>query len=652
MGDKSTSLRIGEILLKEGLIDEKQLQEAIVKQRKKTVYVPLGEVCVQLRFISKTDLQEILKKYKKRLYLGDLLVHMALLSREEVAQALELQKIVGKKLGEILIENGYITESNLVNTLSIQLGIPKIIPAPGLIDPNVLRGVSKPFLQKNDCLPAYRDGESVTVIMSDPLSEETLRTMRNLFKCKIEPAIASSEDIQKGIKVVFDDLRMVDAAKDKSTRCAAKNVLIVDVNSPERNEDNIEDILNFIISNAIADEATDIHIEPMENMLRVRYRIDGVLLHKTDLPFFLGPNLISRLKALCGLDIADRRRHQDGRLGARIMNKGFDLRVSTYATINGESVSIRILPNQSKLMDLEMLGFSPAVLDLYKNILGIPSGVVLVAGPSNSGKTTTLYASLKHLNDMHKKIVTVEDPVEYTIDGVIQGQIDEKTGLLYTNFIKSILRQDPDIIMVGEIRDKASADAVVEASLTGHKVLTSFHTDDTSSALLRLYKIGIETFLISSTVISVMAQRLVRTLCPMCKEPYTPGADILAAFDSIHPIFPEEHTFYTARGCLECNNLGFRGRTSLSEIMVVNNDMRDAILNRLSTAQMRVVARKNGGLISMREDGFYKATKGVTSLEEVLRVASYNDSDALVKRSAEEIVAACEMEKIGQTQYV
>ena len=645
MDMNSNGFRIGELLVQEGLLTEKQLQEAVSKQYKKTTYTPLGEVCVQMKFISKVQLQDVLKKYQKRLNLGTLLVQMGMISHEEVEQALEIQKDEGKKLGRILIEQGYITESNLINTLSIQLGIPKIIPAPGLIDPVVLKGVSKAFLQKNECLPAFRDGDTITIIMSDPLSKETIRSMENVFKCKVTPAIASSEEILKGIKVVYDDLRMMDASFNKSS-ASSKNIIICDTQKPESSQDSIEDILNFIISSAIMEDATDIHIEPMENMLRVRYRIDGILQHKTDLPLFIAVNLVSRLKALCGLDIADRRRHQDGRIAARIMNKGFDLRISTYSTINGESMAIRILPNQNKLMDIDMLGYSPYVLSLYKQILNIPSGIILITGPSNSGKTTTLYSSLRYLNNMEKKIVTVEDPIEYTINGVIQGQLSEKSGLLYRNFIKSILRQDPDIIMIGEIRDLASAEAVIETALSGHKVLTSFHSDDTSSALLRLYKIGIETFLISSTVISVISQRLVRTLCPVCKEQYTPGEEVLASFESIVPINLDEHTFYTARGCLDCNNMGFKGRTAISEIMIVNNDIRDAILNRQPTSQIRAVAREKGGLLSMREDGFYKATNGITSLEEVVRMASYNNSDALLQRPSEEIVALSELEHI------
>ncbi|HWR57384.1 MAG TPA: ATPase, T2SS/T4P/T4SS family [Thermodesulfovibrionales bacterium] len=643
MEDKARKLKVGELLVSEGCITSKQLQAALAEQMKDD-YAPLGEVCVRLKFISKPELQQVLKKHKKRIYLGELLMNMGLISQEELDQVLEVQAIEGKRLGNILIEHGYINESMLINSLSTQLGIPKIIPTAGLVDPSVLKGISKAFLQKNECLPVFRDGDTITVVMSDPLSEENIRAMENIFKCKIEPAIASSDEIQKGIKLVYDDLRLVGgAADDKSARHHRSHLVIGDSVASERGEENVVEVANFIISNAIAEGATDIHIEPMENMLRVRYRVDGILQHKTDLPLFMATALCSRIKALCGLDIADKRRHQDGRLGARVMNKSFDLRVSTYSAKNGESISIRVLPNQSNMMELDMLGLSPATLRQFKNLLEAPSGILMVTGPSGCGKTTTVYSSLMHLNNLNKKIITVEDPIEYTVDGVIQGQISERSGLTYENSVRSMLRQDPDVIMIGEVRDKASALAVVETSLSGHKVLTTFHTDDTVGALLRLFEIGIETFLISSTVLSVMSQRLVRTLCPLCKVPYVPGDDILASFGSIRPINVNSHTFYAPGGCLECDNTGFKGRTSVNELLLANNAVRDALLNRLPSSKIRAVARQSTRLVSMQEDGFYKATKGITSLEEVLRLVRLNESDAQTPRSADELVALCEM---------
>jgi type IV pilus assembly protein PilB len=643
-GKEERQVLIGELLVEEGYVSEKQLQDALASQMKQRTYVPLGEMCVRLRFISRAELKAILKKHKKRVFLGELLVNMGLLSQEEIEHALEIQRIEEKKLGKILIENGFITETNLINSLSTQLGIPKIIPTIGLIDPSVLKGISKAFLQKNECLPMYRDGDVVTVIMSDPLSEETITTMKNVFKCKIEPAIASADDINKALKLFYEDIRVTEnTAWDKDARNPYKNLVIGDSVSFQRDEDNIIDVLNFIISNALRERASDIHIEPMENMLRVRYRIDGVLHHKTDLPMSLAPSLSSRIKALCGMDIADRRRHQDGRLGAKVMNRCFDLRVSTYASLGGESIAIRVLPNQSNVMDLDMLGFSPTNLYLFRQMLEIPAGIIMVTGPSNCGKTTTLYAALLHLGGMDKKIVTMEDPIEYTIQGVVQGQINERTDLTYANFVKSVLRQDPDVIMIGEIRDRDSAKAVIETALTGHKILTSFHTDDTSGALLRMFEIGIETFLISSTVMSVMAQRLVRVLCPSCRLSYTPSNEVLNSFRSIRPINLDTHTFYTANGCLECNNTGYKGRTAINEIMLINDEIRDALLKRVPSSKIRALARQTSGLISIQEDGFYKATKGITSLEEVLRLVNFHESDAMMPYSSEELVRLCEM---------
>lgn len=648
--DAASKLMIGELLVQEGYITERQLQEAIARQMQEnkecSSYLPLGEVCVRLKFISRLELGQMIRKHKKRIHLGDLLINMGLLTCEQVDEALEEQKIVGQKFGQILIDLGYITESQLIDLLSTQLGIPKIIPSAALVDPMVLKGISKAFLQKNECLPVSRDGDLLTVIMSDPLSNEKINTLENIFKCRIEPAIASPEAILKGIMHIYDDLGMVQAQPDlRSAKSPYHSLVITDSPTGEHFEDNIVNVANYLITSAVAEGATDIHIEPMENMLRVRFRIDGIMRHKTDLPLHMAATLSNRIKAVSGMDISDKRKHQDGRLGAQVMNKSFDLRISSYASITGEAITIRILPKQSNLMDLDMLGFSPRNLVLYKDMLKIPSGIIMITGPSGCGKTTTLYASVHYLNDREKKIITVEDPIEYTLGGIIQGQVSEKTGLSYKNCVKSILRHDPDIIMIGEIRDRDSAEAVIETCLTGHKVLTSFHTDDSIGALMRLRDIGIETFLISSTVMSIMSQRLVRTLCQHCMLEYTPDEAVLAAFDSISPVDVGKFNFFTAAGCLDCNNTGFKGRTAVSELLILNNDVRDSILSRTSSNNIRLVARKSAQLISMREDGFYKATLGITSLEEVARLVSYHESDALFPYSAEDIVAISKMER-------
>lgn len=329
-------------------------------------------------------------------------------------------------------------------------------------------------------------------------------------------------------------------------------------------------------------------------------------------------------------------------MGARISNKTYDFRISTYPAVFGESLVIRVLRNQSAMMELDMLGFSPTQLDIYKKLLAIPTGVTLVAGPAGNGKTTTLYASMLYLRGQDKKILTVEEPVEYTMDGVIQGQISERTGLTYDTFVKSMLRQDPDVVMIGEMRDPASARAVVESCVAGHKVLTTCHTEEASGALLRMYSSGVETFMISSTVMAVVSQRLVRTLCPHCKVAYEPTEEVLSAFRSISPLSVEPYTFYAPQGCLECDNSGYNGRTALTETLMVNNEIRDAIMNRVPTDKIRAIARRTSGLLSLQEDGFYKATLGITSLQEVLRILACNDGDAATPLSSEQVVTLSE----------
>lgn len=644
MEEKTEKIKIGELLVREGYVTFKQLEDALAEQARAKEYVPLGEVCVRLRFISRLELRQILRKYQKNIYLGEIMVNVGLVTQEQIDEALEIQKVEGKRLGKILVENGFVTEEHLVNTLSTQLGIPKIAPSPGLIDRKLLEGVNRNFLLKNECVPAFKEDNTLTVIMSDPLSEDTAQTLKNMFKCQIEPAIATSEDILKTIRLIYGDLKTIIKTAEEEA-APFKGFVIGDTDLAMQPTDDVVGILNFIISNAIMEGATDIHVEPQENRLRVRYRVDGLLRHKTDLPLYMASNLFNRIKAAAGMDIADRRKNQDGRISAQIMKKDYDLRISTYYSILGESLTIRVLPRQLVMIDIEMLGFSPANLIHLKRILHMPSGILLTTGPNGTGKTTTLYAATNYLIGMDKKVITIEDPVEYKIEGLVQGQISERTGTTYTSFIRSMLRQDPDVIMVGEVRDQVSADAVIEAALTGTKVLTSMHTDDAIGALVRLSEMGKENFLVSSTGMSVISQRLVRLLCPYCKEPFMPGDNILSFFGSIRPFDTEKYTFYAQRGCNECDNTGFKGRTAIHEILTVNNDIRDAIFSKTPFSRIRPVARRTSGFLSMMEDGFYKATKGITSLEEIARMAVYAETDYQMPRSSEEVVALCEVQE-------
>jgi type IV pilus assembly protein PilB len=413
--------------------------------------------------------------------------------------------------------------------------------------------------------------------------------------------------------------------------------------SKEHKDSNVE-IANYIFTNALLDNASDIHIEPMEKYLRVRYRIDGILQHKTDLPKGVTGQLVSRIKTLCGLDIANKHQHQTGRIEAVIMGREIDLTVSTYTSMWGENVLIRIMHRQNALVDLDELGFNPLNKARFTKLVEHPSGIMLTTGPTGSGKTTTLYASIRHLNNMNKKIITIENPVEFAIDGVVQGTYDPKDWKNYQELLASMLRQDPDVLMIGNIREQFAAKAGIQAALMGHKVFSTFHSEDTTSALLYLMDMDIDTFLISSTLVSVVAQRLVRILCTKCKERYTPGADILSSF-SIHSLDVDKYSFYRAVGCKHCNKTGYKGRTAIHEVLVVNDAIRDAILDRQLSTQIRAVAREKAGLVSMRDDGFYKASKGITSLEEIVRVVFYNDGDEFSPRAADDLIALCEMKE-------
>jgi type IV pilus assembly protein PilB len=631
---------LGEILVKEGLITQEQLQHVLELQKSDKLYLPLGELCVSRGLIGRMDLQQVLRKHRKSIPLGELLVNMGLISREQLQEALARQKKKGGKIGEILLEMEAIDETGFVNALSLQLGIPKIIPSVAIIDKKLLNKFNPDFLHQHRIIPAFQEDKRVTLIMANPLDQERIEQLRQLLKCDVFPAVATASEIANAITMYFQKMELgQELQQDESV----KDLVIAGAEFSGKKEDNIIEIVNFLISNAIMDRATDIHIEPQDGFLRVRFRVDGVMLHKTDLPNAIAPKLINRIKAICGLDLAEKRRHQDGRIQARVMQKEYDLRVSTYAAIWGENVVIRVQSRQSKYVDINQIGFSPVNLQKFISMLNHPSGIILVTGPTGSGKSTTLYASLQYLNKMDRVIITVEDPVEYTIDGVVQANLPNKMKIRYSDFLKAMMRQDPDVLMIGEIRDPEAAEAVIQASLTGHKVLSTFHTEDATGALLRLMDMGIETFLISSTLVSVVAQRLVRVLCDFCKKKGEPSLKALSFFNSIENPESVRNHFFQPGGCIHCNNTGFRGLTGIHEVLMVNDAIRNAILQRSTSSEIRKVARREAGLITMTEDGFYKALKGVTNLDEIIRVVHRDESKGLQQILVSDLVKRSEV---------
>jgi type IV pilus assembly protein PilB len=379
-------------------------------------------------------------------------------------------------------------------------------------------------------------------------------------------------------------------------------------------------MVDQLIRAAIEGGASDVHLEPMANKLRVRYRLDGVLIHKMDFPRDYTPRIISRIKILADADVAERRKHQDGRLFVKTDKQEIDIRVSFYATVFGENVVMRIL-NKASLISLQELGFAPNILRIYtEDVLAAPSGILLITGPTGSGKTTTLYSSIDHCNDPTVKIITCEDPVEYVIDGISQCSINEKIGLTFNETLRSIVRQDPDMIVIGEIRDKFSADVAVQSALTGHKVFATFHTEDSVGALVRLINMDIETSLIASTIGAVLAQRLVRKVCSNCSVEYKPEDRSLRRFGLARDEL-NKFTLFRGKGCSGCNFTGYRGRLGIYELLVPNGEVRDAILQKRTMQEIRQISLDTCDLCTMQEDGMVKALRGVTTLEEVLENA-------------------------------
>lgn len=635
-----SKLRVGELLIQEGVITREQLEKALAVKKEGTAYKPIGEVCVDLKFLSRSRLHQILNRYRKRISVGDLLINLGLITPQQLDDGLEHQRKIGGRLGEILVSKGFITEGALVDALSVQMGILKVAPDFHLIDKALLKGINEEFLLSNEIIPAFKENDVLTLIMSNPLDRDMIRNLGRVFKVrKIKPAIASSTDIRNAIHQHFQKVTFEKKAAPNKEK---KDLIIGDKKISMDGGDTTAGVVDYIFTNAILEGASDIHIEPKEESIRVRFRIDGILHHKTDLPVSLAPSLASRIKVLCKLDIAEKRKHQDGRIHATVMEKEVDLRVSVYAAAFGENIVIRILYRKSALIDIDQLGITPQNKVRLLKILEQPSGVILVTGPTGSGKTTTLYAGINYLNDGKTSIITVEDPVEYVIDGIVQGQLNPKLGHTYVDFIKSMMRQDPDVIMVGEIRDSTAAEAVIQAALTGHKVLSTFHTEDTTGALLRLMDMGIDTFLISSTVVSVLAQRLVRVLCPECRQPYIPDQYELNAL-GVRAENMEKFKFYKPVGCAHCNHMGYRGRTGVHELLLVNDMIRDAILARKTSGEIRRLAREASDLVTMREDGFYKVLQGTTTFEEVSRVVPWQEIDEGFRRSPEEIIALAEV---------
>lgn len=556
-------------------------------------------------------------------HLGEWLIAAEKLSDADLQRAIQVQKLSGGKLTQILVRLGLVAEKDIAQVLVERFGY-RLLSAEEYPQEPVLAddAISKAFMREQHVLPVADDDTTLQVAMLDPSDEFVLRVLAMATGREIEPVLAISSELENA----YERLYGAGAAQREADDALVESALSVGVDDVERLRDMASEapvirLVNSIFSRALDSRASDIHIEPFEHHLSIRFRIDGVLQEVETPSAQLAPAVISRLKILSKLNIAERRLPQDGRIQLRMQGRPIDLRVSTVPTMHGESVVMRILDKGSINLDLDAIGLSPQILKDFKGVLARPNGVFLVTGPTGSGKTTTLYAALSRLNTIDRKILTVEDPVEYQIEGVNQIQTASKVGLDFANALRSILRQDPDVVMIGEIRDKETASIAVQAALTGHIVLSTLHTNDAPSAITRLLDMGVEDYLLTSTVNAVMSQRLVRVLCTHCKQPHTINAEEMANMGVAHMVQAgQPATVYVPVGCDECAHTGYRGRMGIHELLLMDDQIRHQVLQRASSEQIYRTAREQG-MLSMFEDGFSKVLAGLTSTAEVLRVA-------------------------------
>ncbi|MBI3648777.1 MAG: Flp pilus assembly complex ATPase component TadA [Actinobacteria bacterium] len=553
---------------------------------------------------------------RKTKQLGQILIEQGLIDEGQLERALEEHRKTPKSLGRVLIDLGLIRESDLVKALAEQVGLEFVDLTEYPIDAGLTTLLPDALARRYRAIPiGERDGK-LLVAMSDPANVYALDDIRTITGRDVQPVVATASDVEQAIQKYSRMDGQVEAlASEASEQLTDDDAEITSA----LEEAPIVRLVTAIMTQAVADRASDVHIEPMEKDVRVRFRVDGVLHEVMHSPKNIQGGLISRLKVMADLNIAEKRIPQDGRISMRVGGKQLDLRVATLPTVFGEKVVIRVLDKSQALMRLEDLGFLEDSYRRYEQSFRKPYGAILVTGPTGSGKSTTMYATLNILNQEDKNIITVEDPVEYRLGGVNQMQVNPKAGLTFASALRSILRADPDIVLIGEVRDRETAMISVEAALTGHLVLTSLHTNDAASAITRLIEMDVETFLVASAIDCVVAQRLGRKLCERCREAYQPDETELAAAGFPEWEWADVRELYRPTGCSACSNTGYRGRIGLYEVMVMSEEIERLTVERASADAMRAVSIEQG-MLTLREDGLEKTRLGLTSIEEVARV--------------------------------
>lgn len=600
----SVGLRIAGALVDRGVLTAEQLALATRIHAKVAASRTLSSVLVELKLATDQQIREALRNARLDVSVGDVLVELGRLDAHELQLALAQQREHPQTpLAELLVDNHFAPQADVVEALADLLDLVPVHLDTAALDLALLRRTPIQTYRAHGFLPVSRQGDRVLVAFADPGNRQHLETARKTFGADLVAGVAARKSLVGAI--ARGERELLAAAAATAAPAVETSGAVAQVNA--------------VLDAALAQRVSDIHLEPGRERLRIRFRQDGVMVQHDDVPNDRAVAMIGRIKVMAGADIAERRRHQDGRIQYETPRGTVDIRVSIYATIHGEKVVLRLLNNRETLLTIRDIGMAPRMLEaLQRDALDAPSGVVMVTGPTGSGKTTTLYAAVNYLNDANTSIITAEDPVEYMIDGISQCSINPKINVSYAETLKHIVRQDPDVIVIGEIRDQFSAEVAINAALTGHKVLTTFHTEDSIGGLIRLLNMNIEAFLISSTVVSVIAQRLVRRVCPHCAEPHLLTPNELARL-GYQPADAAGLTFVRGRGCAACRHIGYKGRVAVFEILVLNELVRDALLSRKTAYEIRRVCVEASGLVTLIEDGITKAAAGLTSFDELIR---------------------------------
>ena len=559
---------------------------------------------------------------RERKRLGDMLLEAGKISLAQLNRALETQRKTKRRLGEVLIDQGLLTEDEIADVLAQQLSLERIDLEKTFVEQDMARSIPKEVALKYTAIPIFmRDGKLV-VAMNDPLNMLAIDDICFITQKKIQPAVATKKQIEKAIEIYYSKQDADQAIEE------LKREFTASVEESQRTGMELSDdvqaapavrLTNSIINQAIATNASDIHIEPFENYVAVRYRVDGVLFESNRIPQNLYSAVSTRIKIMAGMNIAEKRLPQDGRIELEVKGRSYDFRVSSLPTVFGEKIVIRVLDRTTFDYTRDKLGFTERENEMMDKIIRMPYGIVLLTGPTGSGKTTTLYSLLSEVNTPDKNIVTIEDPVEYMLPGINQVQVNPKAGLTFAAGLRSILRQDPDIIMIGEIRDEETAQIAVRAAITGHLVLSTLHTNDAPGAITRLVDMGVEPYLAADAIVAVIAQRLVRKLCPNCREPYTAEGNEMMILNLDKPV-----RLYRAVGCPACQNSGYRGRTAIHEVMMVGREHRNIIARGGSAEEIREVSISQG-MVDLYESCRRLVLDGVTSIQEMVRTVYARD---------------------------